>query len=542
MSGGNKAGKGRAGSGNGSSVSVQSLIAQREAAAAQAARDARKPVNTKSSAVTASRAATSVPLAKPAPRAPVNRQPQAQQSPAQRQQLPAQKQQQPAQNQQQHTKPKPATPPTPMSSASTTAPVPKGLRKKSVVAPITKKQGLFALFLLLVAGVAGLSAGLSRREQQTIGNVGNNDNSTATPTAPPVEPSTRAPSDRPTRKPTQAPLQPGATRSPTLRSPTSWPSLKPTRGPTFRPSKKPTKQPTRFPTLNPTTVGNPRYPIALQFVDPNIPDTIKDAFIAAANRWSEAIVAGANQNYNFAQGEYCFGYQSTQSTPVPGLLIIIDVTVMDGVGQILGSAGPCVVTQEGGFQFPRVGFMNLDIADLNNLAQKGLLFSVILHEMGHILGIGTLWDSRNLIENKPGGGLQFTGANANLGNTEIGSTASKAVVEDTGGAGTARGHWKEIVYLNELMTGYLSGAKAVLSRLTLRSLVDIGYKVDISKAETFSLSVSDLRASDEEQIERIALHNDILPPARTANPRELGHTPVTEDTNTRPSAGRRNNR
>jgi Leishmanolysin len=60
-------------------------------------------------------------------------------------------------------------------------------------------------------------------------------------------------------------------------------------------------------------------------------------------------------------------------------------------------------------------------------------------------------------------------------------------VETRGGSGTACGHWDEYCMRNELMTGYSdSGTKAILSRITIGTLDDLGYIVDYSQAEPYS--------------------------------------------------------
>ena len=46
---------------------------------------------------------------------------------------------------------------------------------------------------------------------------------------------------------------------------------------------------------------------------------------------------------------------------------------------------------------PYHGTMEFDTADLAAMEANGSLFFVIMHEMGHILGIGTLWSSKGLI-------------------------------------------------------------------------------------------------------------------------------------------------
>jgi hypothetical protein len=59
-------------------------------------------------------------------------------------------------------------------------------------------------------------------------------------------------------------------------------------------------------------------------------------------------------------------------------------------------------------------------------------------------------------------------------------------VENTGGAGTRDSHWRESTFNNELMTGYLNNGSNPLSRITVASLADIGYQVDISRADAYS--------------------------------------------------------
>ena len=65
------------------------------------------------------------------------------------------------------------------------------------------------------------------------------------------------------------------------------------------------------------------------------------------------------------------------------------VEPIDGVGGILGSAGPCLIRTTGGLTL--YGVMRLDSADVTTLEVAGTFDEVILHEMGHVLGIGSLW-------------------------------------------------------------------------------------------------------------------------------------------------------
>src|SRR5207237_578070 len=65
-------------------------------------------------------------------------------------------------------------------------------------------------------------------------------------------------------------------------------------------------------------------------------------------------------------------------------------------------------------------------------------------------------------------------------------TAEGAPVEDTGGLGTAGSHWRERVFLGELMTGWIGPAPNPLSIVTVQSLADLGYTVTETGADIVS--------------------------------------------------------
>ena len=60
-------------------------------------------------------------------------------------------------------------------------------------------------------------------------------------------------------------------------------------------------------------------------------------------------------------------------------------------------------------------------------------------------------------------------------------------VENTGGPGTAGCHWRETIFRHEMMSGFISTAANPLSRVTVASLGDLGYSVDLSAADTYRL-------------------------------------------------------
>ena len=66
--------------------------------------------------------------------------------------------------------------------------------------------------------------------------------------------------------------------------------------------------------------------------------------------------------------------------------------------------------------------------------------------------------------------------------------AATVPVENTGGPGTAGGHWRESVFGNELMTGYLNPGTNPLSAMTIAAMIDLGYSVSLTAADAYSFT------------------------------------------------------
>lgn len=233
------------------------------------------------------------------------------------------------------------------------------------------------------------------------------------------------------------------------------------------------------------------FDIELRFV--NAPTASQaTAFAAAEARW-ESIVTGdvANQFVNIAAAGCGAGMPAVNET-IDDLLILIQLGPIDGVGNVLGSAGPCATRV--GTHLVAIGTMNFDTADLGALETAGTLNAVIAHEMGHVLGIGSRWEPANLHGTCPGaidGNVFYTGANAvaqftgavPAGLGQIG----QPLVEETGGPGTSCGHWDEGFFDNELMTGFLDAGSNPISSMTIGSIADLGHTVDLAQAEAYTV-------------------------------------------------------
>lgn len=212
-------------------------------------------------------------------------------------------------------------------------------------------------------------------------------------------------------------------------------------------------------------------PTSSQYIsgDPNVPDSqefnvkitglgsmsadLRNAFIVAANAISDFILGDVAD-------------VGSRRNATDDIWISASVIGIDGAGGVLGQAGPDAY-RSGSF-LPYRGTMEFDVADAGVYQAAGLFDDIVLHEMLHTLGFGTIWYQRGLVS-----GSSFTGAAANAAYPG----GALIPLDTTGGSGTAYSHWSESSLLgaNELMTGYLDGGDIYLSYTTVASLGDLGY-------------------------------------------------------------------
>ena len=245
-------------------------------------------------------------------------------------------------------------------------------------------------------------------------------------------------------------------------------------------------------------------------------------FLAISSQQASAIVINldfgdgdngltASQQSLFSQAESFWentltGYQPSVNSDLfsAGVSISASGVTIDGAGDaegnnVLAQAGWRTGWYTGGYALPVTGIMEFDIADLDNMETAGILESVIVHEMAHVLGFGTLWTYNNVYVEGSG---QYTGA-AGLAayQAEFDPFATFVPV------GTSNGHWAEEpfgggltgftdannnVWSYELMTPYLN-SPTFMSNTTIQSFVDIGYTVSaVPEPATIWLFISGL--------------------------------------------------
>ncbi|WP_185962099.1 leishmanolysin-related zinc metalloendopeptidase [Palleronia caenipelagi] len=209
------------------------------------------------------------------------------------------------------------------------------------------------------------------------------------------------------------------------------------------------------------------YNVTVQFNGSNWTAALQEDFVAAADYLSSIILGDVADV--FVSG---FG-------AVDDILITADLIEIDGAGGTLGRAGP--TSYRTSDYLPATGLMEFDVADAENFDARGLFDDIVLHEMIHALGFGTMWGLMDLVTGV-NGDLRFRGELATAAYNEdfadIASTDILALygvpVETDYGSGTAGGHWDEATFDNELMTGIIN-SENYLSDMSIAALEDMGY-------------------------------------------------------------------
>ena len=280
-------------------------------------------------------------------------------------------------------------------------------------------------------------------------------------------------------------------------------------------------------TLTATVGGRPlkAFDIELVFLD-NGTSSQDNIVGQAAERW-ESVMGLEVQDYPYFTGtafpaNQCFTGQPGVSEEIDDIRIWVSIDSIDGVGGIVGSAGPCHVRSISyGFgaivSTPTLGAMILDEADVASLEADGVLESVVTHELAHVLGFGTIWDIREWlvdpsVPNRPDADTHFIGPVTIPAFDAVGGSdyaGSKVPVENGAEQGSSDVHWRESVFGDELMTPYLSGDTQPLSLVTIESMYDIWYEVNRNAADAFSLTSAGVAGMQIPRGPVVDLSNDV---------------------------------
>ena len=215
-----------------------------------------------------------------------------------------------------------------------------------------------------------------------------------------------------------------------------------------------------------------------------------------AKRWESAIQIKL-PDYEFS--EAWFGECGEHSIEIPVGERIDDLRIyitkfgeIDPYGRRVGAyGGPWLLRSS---SLPIIGCIGLSYPDISLEVGVEIVsgpgfddeiggVGTVLHEIGHVLGIGTIWDSSGMLRGL-NADTHFAGPQAIAAFNQAGGTdyqGAKVPTEQDGA------HWRDSVLSGELMS---SGYTEALSAITLQALSDLGYSVNLSAADPYVLSSS----------------------------------------------------
>ena len=171
---------------------------------------------------------------------------------------------------------------------------------------------------------------------------------------------------------------------------------------------------------------------------------------------------------------------------VDDLRIFAGIGDIDGARGTLGRGGTLIVrrNRQTGALVTKIGTIKIDADDLEWMSDA-FLSEVILHEMAHVFGFGTVWKTLNLVRGDSD--KYFAGPLAIRAFDDAGGrsySGPKVPVEHDSG------HWRGSVFGDELMTASVRSdfdGTLPLSAITIQSLADLGYEVNAGLADGYRL-------------------------------------------------------
>ena len=180
------------------------------------------------------------------------------------------------------------------------------------------------------------------------------------------------------------------------------------------------------------------------------------------------------------QAHSCTDIPLDEPREVTGLLIVVAIQELWADG-ILAAASPCKSTLN---ERPYVGRVTFHPRSLKEHAPDADFERLARHEFLHVLGFGTTLPWQRLTNRTGTEDPHFLGMNAVAAFNAAGGASY------TGGKvpvyrGT--GHWRDTVLGCEVMSRGCRRRVSPTSAITLAALIDLGYRVDLSMADPYTL-------------------------------------------------------
>lgn len=216
---------------------------------------------------------------------------------------------------------------------------------------------------------------------------------------------------------------------------------------------------------SPESSSNPSsdFDFDLQFAD-SVPAEVRQEVVGASQFWRQIIKSDIPDVSLF------------DGTLIDDLRLLTEVVPLDGPGGAL--AGAAITGVRNDSQLPFTATIQIDSADVARLRSDGSLRDVLKHELAHALGFGSLWQSLGLLTVDGYRGRHGVDEFNQLFGSNVGAIPLSV----------DNGHWSEGLLGNELMTPIIDGANLPVSSLTIAQFADLGYGVDLTRANNSRLT------------------------------------------------------
>lgn len=274
-----------------------------------------------------------------------------------------------------------------------------------------------------------------------------------------------------------------------------------------------------------TAVTAGAYQLELRFLTGTNPTpTQQAAFDNAVLLWESVIIGDLAPVAVNVPANACLTGQPALNETIDDIVVFVEFAPIDGAGGTLAQAGRCDIQppappfRASTDSLPAIGVLRMDSDDLPLLQANGRLDEVITHELGHTLGFSAdFFALKGRLQNpslpsSPGVDTHFDGPAAIAQMDAVGGAGysdEKVPVENTAVSASADSHWRESVFDAELMTPFAEAVGAMpLSAVTGGALRDLGYVIDLTATQAFTLNFPALAAAGRRV--KVHLGNDVV--------------------------------
>ncbi len=244
-------------------------------------------------------------------------------------------------------------------------------------------------------------------------------------------------------------------------------------------------------------------------VPATLPPRLRTAIDRAIKRWRQVIKADLPAAPLQLGANACANPDLNES--VTGVVVYVRVPAL-GFGGTLARATACVLRPDGRTM---LGIMEFNSDILDRLSDDELFYTAA-HELGHVLGIGTVWyraDGQPALVTQSGTSYFFVGtqARAEFDLLENRTTYSGQTVP----IAVDRGHWDPRVMMMELMEPF-ARATTRFSRVTVGAMTDMGYVTNARSWDRYALPLPGFVSGPAPRV--VDLREDVMAPYGVVRP------------------------